>query len=326
VTIESKTDTFHGKPVREFRRGDHASADDVVYRLWQKHNERQLPQELLAELLAEVPAASLVALVIGQWSFVKPAPAGGGVQGFMQRLRGTWSNQFPKGPDAWIDALIARRDELAALRALFVGDITREESELSWIVQTRYAPLLDAFPALETLRIRGTEKLAAERYTHASLRELAIETAGLTSAFAASLAQSHLPSLRRLELWIGNVEYGADNTIAPYAELVEHIDPARLEYLGLRNSELSDDLAEYIAQQPWLGQLHTLDLSMGTLGDRGALALAASPHIAGLQRLDVRHHYIGDDAVAQLRALPLELVIGAAEEEDDGERYTQVTE
>jgi hypothetical protein len=65
---------------------------------------------------------------------------------------------------------------------------------------------------------------------------------------------------------------------------------------------------------------------MGTLGDRGALALAASPHIAGLKRLDVRHHYIGDAAIAKLRALPLELIIDGAEEEDDGERYVQVSE
>jgi hypothetical protein len=303
MTVNETLDVFFGKPVRDFRHGDQASDPGAVWRLSQDYDDEESQEALLGELLGQVPPASLEALVIGAWSQAQEdSPAG------------------------YLEALIARRNELGALRALFVGDMTYEDCEISWIIQTNYAPLVAAFPALETLRIRGAEQLVVPPFEHASLKELAIETGGLPDAIVAGIAQSKLPALTHLELWLGDENYGFGGSIDPYVDLLERIDPSRLSYLGLRNAAISDEIAEYVAQQPWLGQLHTLDLSMGTLGDRGALALAASPHIAGLKRLDVRHHYIGDAAVAKLRALPLELVIDDAEEEDDGDRYVQVAE
>jgi hypothetical protein len=89
----------------------------------------------------------------------------------------------------------------------------------------------------------------------------------------------------------------------------QRIDPSRLSSLGLRNSEIADELAVYLAQQPWLAGLHTLDLSMGTLGDRGAEALCASPYVGSLRVLDLRHHYISEALVQRLRGLPRRLRI-----------------
>ena len=303
MTISENLDTFAGKPVRDFRAGGRADDANAVYRLGQDYDDEGSQAELVAEFFSQVPPETLDALVLGAWSQAQE-----------------------DSPDGYLGALIERRAQLTALRALFVGDITYEECEISWIIQTGYAPLLAAFPALETLRIRGAEQLDLPPFEHAALKHLAIETGGLPDAIVANVAQSRLPALKHLELWLGDENYGFGGTVDPYVHLLERIDPARLDYLGLRNAPISDELAEYLAQQPWLGQLHTLDLSMGTLGDRGALALARSPHIAGLKRLDVRHHYIGDAAVAQLRALPLELVIDEAEDEDDGDRYVQVSE
>ena len=303
MTIGENIETFAGKPVREFRSGDQANDANAVYRLSQDYDDEGSQADLIAEFFAQVPPATLTALVLGAWSQAQE-----------------------DSPEGFLNALIERREQLSALRALFVGDITYEECEISWIIQTGYAPLLAAFPALETLRIRGAEQLDLPPFEHAALRELAIETGGLPDTVVTGIAQSRLPALKHLELWLGDENYGFGGAIEPYVDLLERIDPARLDYLGLRNAPISDEIAEYIAQQPWLGQLHTLDLSMGTLGDRGALALAQSPHIAGLKRLDVRHHYIGDAAVAKLRALPLELLIDDAEDEDDGDRYVQVSE
>lgn len=303
MTVNATLDTFFGKPVRDFSHGDRVGDPRAVYRLMQEYEADETQEELLAEFLGQTNLATLDALVIG-----------------------SWANGPEESPAGYLEALIARRAELPALRALFVGDMTCEDCEISWIIQTNYAPLLAAFPQLETLRIRGAEQLVVPPFAHASLKELAIETGGLSDAVVASIAQSTLPQLEHLELWLGDENYGFGGSIAPYADLLARIDPSRLTYLGLRNATISDEIAEHVAGQPWLGRLHTLDLSMGTLGDRGALALAASPHIAGLKRLDVRHHYIGDAAIAKLRALPLELIIDGAEEEDDGERYVQVSE
>jgi hypothetical protein len=303
MTINATLDTFYGKPVKEFRTGDGIDGSDVVYRLTQDYDDEQAQDEFLNEFLDKAGAARLEAIVIGAWSEAQSEP-----------------------PEGFLDALIARRSELGALRAIFIGDMTYEECEISWIVQTDYAPLLAAFPALEVLRVRGATDLVLPAFEHASLRELAIESGGLPDAIVHGIAQSKLPALNHLELWLGDENYGFGGSLAPYAQLLAAIKPERLAYLGLRNAAISDEIAGHVAQQPWLSQLHTLDLSMGTLGDRGANALADSPHIGGLQRLDVRHHYIGDAAVARLKALPLDLIIDEAEDEDDGERYVEVAE
>lgn len=303
MTVNENLDTFYGRPVLDFRSGDTVRRTDAVYRLGQDYDDELSQEGLLAEFFAQVPPRDLQALVLG-----------------------AWSDAASNSPDGFLDALIERREELRALRALFVGDMTYEDCEISWIIQTDYAALLAAFPLLEVLRIRGASDLTLPVFEHPSLQELAIETGGLPDAVVAAIADSRLPALKHLELWLGDDNYGFGGELAPYLDLLAKIQPERLHTLALRNAPIADALAEHIAQQPWLAKLHTLDLSMGTLGDVGARALLASPYLAGLKRLDLRHHYIGDALVAQLKALPLELIIDAAEKEDDGERYVEVAE
>ena len=46
---------------------------------------------------------------------------------------GAWSEAHDASPQGYLDGLIERRAELPALRALFVGDMTFEDCEISWI-------------------------------------------------------------------------------------------------------------------------------------------------------------------------------------------------
>lgn len=302
MTVSDYTEKFFGLPIVDYRYGDVVSRRDCVYRLMQESYEAEESQaEVLDSFLAQVDPQTLEALVIG-----------------------AWSEASSDGPQGYLEGLIARR--LPALKALFVGDMTFEDSEMSWIIQSDYAPLLAAYPNLEVLRIRGTTQLALPKLALPKLRELAIESGGLPSALVATIADSSLPALKKLELWLGDDGYGFDGDLATYQQLLARIQPQRLEYLGLRNSQISDQLAVWLAQQSWLGSLHTLDLSMGTLGDDGAKALLASPYLRGLKVLDVRHHYISDAVVAKLKTLPLTLEIDEAEDTDDGDRYVQVSE
>lgn len=303
MTVGSYTESFFGKPVRDFRSGDKISDRNAVYRLSQDYDSEESQQALLNEFLTQIPVGEIEALVIGPWA-----------------------DSPEKSPQGYLDALIERRSEFSALRALFVGDMTFEDCEISWIIQGDYSKLLEAFPDLLVLRIRGGEKLRLPPFNHPRLRELAIETGGLSSAIVDAIAGSNLPELRRLELWLGDENYGFDGTLTTYQNLLMKVAPERLEYLGLRNASISDALAVYISKQPWLCRLHTLDLSMGTLGDEGAQALLDSPYLEGVRVLDLRHHYISDKLVAKLKSLPLQLIIDEAEEEDDGDRYVQVSE
>src|SRR4051794_39969238 len=48
---------------------------------------------------------------------------------------GPWGAGIGDPPDAVVEALVAARDNLPDLRAVFFGDITVEECEISWIIQ-----------------------------------------------------------------------------------------------------------------------------------------------------------------------------------------------
>lgn len=310
MTVNQNQDRFFGKPVVEFRMGDTiadpGSVRTTVYRLAQDYDSAESQRELLEAFLSQVDTSSLDALVIG-----------------------AWSEAHDESPQDYLDVLIERRDDLGALRALFVGDMTYEDCEISWIIQCGgYKALLDAFPMLQVLRIRGGTQLEFQPVAHEFLEELAVECGGLPSAVINGIAGSTLPALRRLELWLGDDNYGFDGDIGTYEKLLAAIKPERLEYLGLRNAQISDALATHLAQQPWLSQLKTLDLSMGTIGDEGAQALLDSPHVKTLQTLDLSHHYIGDALQAKLKSLPCRVVLDDPQDADetDGDRYVEVAE
>ncbi|WP_372392554.1 STM4015 family protein [Xanthomonas sp. NCPPB 3582] len=303
MTIGQYSEFYRGKRVVDFSVDQPASGGDVVYRLRQEYEGEDTQAALLDSLLAQVDPASIQALIIG-----------------------AWREAHDEGPNGYLQRLIERRDELPALRALFVGDMTYEDCEISWIIQTDYTPLLAAFPALESLRIRGSSQLQLTPFAHAQLQELAIECGGLPSAIVQAIAASTLPALRHLELWLGVEDYGFDGELGTYQRLLAAIGPERLRYLGLRNAANTDELAGWLATQPWLGRLETLDLSLGTIGDAGARALVESTQLGQLQRIDLSHHYISAEWQARLATLPVTVILDEPLEEDEDERYVAVSE
>lgn len=309
MTIGETVASYHGKPVIEFRMGDQVKDRSTVrthaFRLAQDYESEESQSELLDAFLAQIDPRDLETLIIG-----------------------AWSEAHESGPDEILEQLIHRRADLPNLRHLFVGDITYEECEISWIIQSDYNPILEAFPGLQSLRIRGSTDLGLGAFEHASLQELAIECGGLPSRIVGAIAGSSLPALKRLELWLGDANYGFDGELVDYVSLLQRIDASRLSYLGLRNAQNSDELAQYLAGQSWINRLHTLDLSMGTIGDDGAKAWCESPHLKGLSVLDLSHHYISESWQTKLRALPCKVVLDDPQDagETDGDRYVQVSE
>jgi hypothetical protein len=305
VTISEQTETFFGRTVVQYESGEPVALRpaDTVYRLSLEHDDDASMADLLEEFLGEVDAAQVEALVIGPWD-----------------------EPFENGPAGVIETLVRRAADLPRLKALFIGDMTYEECEISWIIQGDYAPLLAAFPKLEALRIRGSTSLVLPAFRHAGLRELAIECGGLPKEVMATLAASSAPALERLELWLGTDNYGFDGKLADVTRMVDALRTPGLRYLGLRDAEIADEVAAWLATQPWVAQLDTLDLSLGTLGDEGAKALLASPHLKSLKRLDLSHHYISEPLQNQLRAALPQVVLDDPQEDDEGYRYVAVGE
>jgi hypothetical protein len=218
---------------------------------------------------------------------------------------------------------------LTNLRALFLGEMTSEECEISWIQQSDVTPLLRAFPRLEVLRVRGGTGLALEPVRHESLRELAFETGGLPGAVARAVGACDLPALRHLELWLGVDEYGGDATVEDLAGVLAGTGLPQLRSLGLMDAEIADLAAEALASAPVVARLERLDLSMGILSDVGALALLGGQPLTHLRALDLSHHYLSEEMSAAMveRLVGVEVDIRDRQVPDeDGDRYVAVDE
>jgi hypothetical protein len=246
---------------------------------------------------------------------------------------GLWNNRYHNSQaDATISAIVAAADRLPNLTTLFFGDITYDENEVSWILQGDVSPFFAAFPKLEYLGARGGSGLSLGIPHHTTLKKLVIQTGGLPETVVEEVTAAELPALEHLELWLGTEEYGAGTT-AEHAQALLNAIPTRfpkLTYLGLCNSDISDDIAKAIATSPVLDQLETLDLSSGVLSDEGGEALLSSDGVKTLKKLDLHFHYLSEEMAEKLQALPIEVDTSDPQEsEEDGDevwRYVSVGE
>jgi hypothetical protein len=295
MTIYEHLTTFAGLPVVDFApdgtmdtAGKPAPPPDdptaVAWRVWAEEDdnnweERPSPAFLaMFEAFLASPAASVTtALVLGAWGYAA-------------------INHAP------VEAVRAAAPRLPALRHLFFGDMTSEECEISWIKQGDVSALLEAYPDLRTLRVRGTDSLVVRPVRHASLRELAFESGGLPGAVVRAVGECDLPALSHLELWLGTDNYGGDATVEDLAPVLSGARLPALTHLGLRDAEIADLVAAALAGAPVVARLRTLDLSLGILSDVGATALLAGQPLTHLRRLDLHHHYLSEPVMARLKA------------------------
>ncbi|MET7292977.1 STM4015 family protein [Streptomyces griseoloalbus] len=249
---------------------------------------------------------------------------------------GLWEDAYDSGPTEIIEALVAARDRLPALRAVFLGNIVGEECEISWINQTDVTPLLTGFPALEEFGVRGGQGLEFPALRHDALRKLVVETGGLPVAVVRGIAASELPALEHLDLWLGTSWYGADSEVTDLEPILSGARLPRLRHLALRNSEIQDEIAAAVASAPVVARLDVLDLSMGTLGDDGATALLGGQPLTHLKKLDLHYNYLSEPLRQRMREtlepagveVDLDQDDADWDEDDDGtvHRYVSVGE
>lgn len=232
-----------------------------------------------------------------------------GVEQLTGLVVGTWdtSGASEDGSAEVVATLVAAHDRLPGLRAIFLGDIIMEEAEISWIQQSDLSPLLAAFPGLEHFRVRGGNGLSLGRLKLERLVSLVLESGGLPSEVVRQVAAAELPALEHLELWLGTQEYGRDGEVDDLAPMLGGERFPRLAYLGLRDSDQSDQIAAAVVRSPLTERIKVLDLSLGTLTDSGAAALLSGDAIRRLERLDIHHHYCTPAVVEQLEGLGIEL-------------------
>jgi hypothetical protein len=306
MTISEHAEVFHDRKVKEFEGEDSWEGADFAYRIGTDWDDEPGALEAkVDELLACDGVKELEALVIGPWH----------------------GDDSGSSSEAVIKLLVAHRKELSALKALFLGDITYEENEISWIQQSNVSPLLEAFPKLEVFRVRGGNGLAFSPLQHKALTHLIVETGGLPRSVIREICQCKFAKLQHLELWLGVEGYGFDGGVEDLQPLLTGKLFPKLTYLGLRNSGIVDDIAPVLVNSPLLQRLRTLDLSYGTLSDTGAQALLNLPSDPPLEELNLTHHYITEKMVKQLRkALKCRVIADDGQDPDEEWRSVVVSE
>ena len=400
MTIGYNLSEFNGKSVKDFDPKEGIlSPEKFCYRIRVSYDDAEDGVTVgdLFKAFAKDPKAKEVSeFIIGVWSFECD------------------------GPGSLPQVIIDNAPSLPKVEAFMFGDITYEESEISWIQNVDQSAMMSAFPLLKEFRVRGGNGLSFSSLKHPTLEKLIVETGGLSKSTFTEIINGDLPELNFLEIWLGTEDYGGTVNVHAIRPLLSGLKFPKLSHLGLRNSDISDDIAlalstgqnvtgdinvegktivltgtlanmkrsdakkklqemgakvgsgvskntDYLiagekagskmekakslgvpiltesdmmelfnekAEKPMsdskgniLDRLQTLDLSMGTLGDKGALSFLANPKILNLRSLNLSHHYMSDAVMAKLAKLDLAIDLSDQEEPDayDDEEYRYVS-
>ncbi len=239
---------------------------------------------------------------------------------------GSWGSAYEDGCQEIIDGIVEHADQFSHITKLFIGNMDYEECEVSWIIQGNYSCLWAAMPQLKELTIMGSTDLELGQISHENLESLEIICGGLPEYVVQSIQDAHLPSLKKLMLYIGIEDYGFDGNGDTIRRLLDKADFPNLEYLGLADSEIQDEVAEIVLHSRFIDQLHTLDLSMGTLTDKGgALLLEKLPYYGNLKKLDLHYHYLSEEMEQKLAKLPMEVDVSERNKPDSYRGHIYMT-
>ena len=305
MAISQHLTHWQGRPLVDFN-GQLDHPQELAYALRIRDTDTLSFEDKLKQLVESPRAGQLETLVVGTWT----------------------DEMYDCDSSEVVQGLCSVAARLPALKHLFLGEITYDEFEISWIVQSDLSPLLRAYPQLQWLNVRGGSSLSFAPTRHENLRGLVVESGGLPRKTLAQIFQLKLPALEYLELWLGSDDYGGDSALADLDPLLRDSLYPRLTQLGLCNAEYTDDIVLGLSRSAVLDRIQGLDLSRGTLGDDGCALLLANARFASLKRLDLSDNYLSHDKVDQVRQRLPFAVIGEQREaeEEDGDRYCSVSE
>ena len=326
MSFERHLTEFAGLPVRDFTAGNGSAVqvepDAVAWRLraytgYAYEQDYELDWEaefggLLEAFLAQVDTSRVVAIVTGVASYGEAYDSERAARFLIEQ-----SASFPN------------------LRAIFHGDVIREDSDVAYMTQIDPTPLLAAYPDLEALHMRGSfdtwqGQIPFAPLSHSALRTLVFESGGLAPEAIRAVCESDLPRLEHLEFYFGEPHYGGGATPDDIARLLGGgIFPA-LRHLGLRDAPNQDEIAAAIAHAPIVARLESIDLSLGTLGDEGAAALLGGQPLNHLAKLDLHHHYLSSEMTQRLTEVLTGVEVDLSDQygltEWDPNRYIAISE
>jgi uncharacterized protein (TIGR02996 family) len=191
-----------------------------------------------------------------------------------------------------------------ALRDLYLGEFEYpEEAEISWVELGDLSPIWPCFSRLEQITLQGgSAKLGSINLPAA--RSFELRTGGLSADNIRAICEARWPELESLDLWFGDEEYGAEGDLELIRPILEGERFPRLRHLGLKNAEFTDAICDEIPDAPILGQLTSLDLSLGTMTDAGVSRLVSRwSQLEHLEELNVLDNLISNHGLAELTSV-----------------------
>ncbi len=244
-----------------------------------------------------------------------------------------------------IDLLLDAHDQLVNLKALYFADETDDRGEKRWeykrykIWMDEVSYLLEAYPKLEVLHLLGNNGLEFSRIQHNNLKTLIIEARILDSESWEQILNLDLPQLEYLELWIGcdreyfwQKERGEESkyNTSPLIPLLNKNCFPSLKYLGICGCEGADDVVDFLQNSPVLDRLRILNLSRGSLTDRGAKILLENSKFKQLHTIDISMNILSSEMVNSLSKKSLNLIFDPQDRARDdicgSSRYSSVYE
>lgn len=237
---------------------------------------------------------------------------------------GCWGESYDNSVQDILEMFCENKEKFNHIKKLFIGDMEYEECEVSWIEQGDYDKLLKSLPNLTSLTIKGSNDLSLGDIEHNNLQELEIICGGLPKKVINQITNAKLPKLKKLNLYIGIEDYGFDGNIEDIKALMNSDIVKNLEYLGLCDSEIQDEIVEEFLKIGNLHNIKVLDFSKGTLTDKGGQALLDNKDLLQkLDTLDLTYHYLSNDMMKKLEGLGIKVILDEQNEADkyDGEMY-----
>ena len=216
------------------------------------------------------------------------------------------------------------KEKFSHIKGFFVGGMEYDECEVSWIEQADYSKLWEALPQLEKLIIKGSNNLSLGKIKHENLKSLEIICGGLPKEVLQSIGEAELPELRNLLLYIGVEDYGFDGDVSDIESMLTKSDFAKLEVLGIMDSEIQDEITEVVVRSKYMKQIEALDLSMGSLSDEGGeILLKELPGYENIKAVNLEYHFMSDAMMKKLKGLSIDVNVEDQQEDDeyDGEIY-----
>lgn len=289
----SEAETFAGLNIQAFSSSLPTLNDKAIRIAVDPDNNANPIVYQLDDILAHSDAAQLSHLVVGRW---------------MEWSLGESSTEF-------VQELAKAAPKLPNLKGIFIGDVTAYEVELSWLNHGDLTPLLEAYPDLEILQVRGMGASIEHGVRHHHLQHLCYETIDQlhnnhsSNDMVESVCNGSFPALRHLEIWQHS---------SYWQQVISRNSFPHLQYLGIRNlPELDHFVSNVIAPADYACNAKVLDISGGSLQDAGAEKLLQNHSLmAHLDEIHLGRPRLSSDFGHEFSTHNVELVINDNDYDD----------